>query len=77
MEISAGIDVILDYKQKKLKTLDLINLRFEKCKKYFNVIRFLFHQWVFNSKDNLGIVQKNLVELKKDPCLEFKLLEDI
>lgn len=77
LEISASLDLIQDYKLKALKPLDVVRTRFNNCKKHFRVIGFLLHQWVFDSQDKLDIVQKLLVELKKDSCLKFKLLDDI
>jgi hypothetical protein len=77
LEISASVDLIQDYRLKTLKTLDAVRTRFNNCKKHFRVIGFLLHQWVFDSKEKYDIVQKLLVELKKNSCLKFKLLEDI
>ncbi len=77
LEISPGIDVIQDYRLKTIKPLELILPRYEQCKKHFNVIGFLLHQWVFDSKDKLDIIRKLLFDLKSDSHLSFKLIEEI
>jgi len=76
-EISPSIDVIKDYRERTLKKLDAIRMRYDNCRKHFDVIGFLLHQWVFDTRDKIQIIRELLIELKKDEELTFHLLENI
>ncbi len=69
--------MIQDYKLKTVKPMELILSRYEKCERYFKVIGFLLHQWVFDSREKLDIIQRLLFNLKRDSRLSFKLIEEI
>ena len=77
MEISVGLSVIEDYKFKKIKPFNAIYLRYKRCKKYFDFIGYNLHHWVFDSPEKLVIIRRLLLELKKEPDVSFKLIEEI
>lgn len=77
LEISVGVDVIQNYELKLVKPIDLILSRYEYCKKHFDVIGFVLHQWVFDSVQNLSVMKSLLHEFKKDVDISFELLENI
>ena len=76
-EVSVGIDVIEGYKSKTLKPIEAVLSRYRRCKKHFDVIGFLLHQWAFDSGEKLDFVRKLLTELKSDPDISFKLVGHI
>ena len=76
-EISVGIGVDKNVKLKKMKSYEEIHLRYQKCKKYYNVIGFCLHDSVFDSEEKLNIIRKLLINLKKDVNLSFRLIEEI
>ena len=76
-EISVGVDTVYNYGLKQVKSPEIILARFQKCKKHFNVICFLLHQWVFNTDQKLDVIRQLLLELKKDAQISFKLIDFI
>ncbi len=76
-EISVAIDVAEDYKQKKVKSLDSILRRFYQCKKQFNVIGFMLHQWIFDTEEKLEVIKKLLSELKTDSNVSIASFDSI
>ena len=76
-EVSVSIDVTENYQEKFLKSNELIFHRYKKCKRYFYVIGFMLHHWVFDSQIKLNHMKTLLTELKQDSDISFKLLEDV
>lgn len=77
LEISASVDLIQDYRLKTLKPLDIVQSRFDLCRKHFGAIGIMLHQWVFDFDENISTLKRLLIELKKYPNLSFGLVEDI
>ena len=77
MEISVSVDVVQDYKTRMVKTIDTILNRYNQCEKYFDVIGFMLHHWVFDSEYKLAILRGLLKALRKDSFVKFRLLENV
>jgi len=76
-EISVSVDVVEDYRARRLKPLDSILYRFGQCRRHFDVIGIMLHHWVFDSVDKLQTVRALLRELKKNAGNRFLLLDDV
>ena len=77
LEVSVGIDVVLDYKQRELKSVDDIVVRFRECEKHFDAIGFMLHQWVFDDETKLDLLRKLFSKLRAQNSVQFCLIEDV
>jgi thymidylate kinase len=76
-EISVSVDVVNDYKTKKVRSIDAILHRYNQCEKYFDVIGIMTHHWVFDSEDKISVLRELLRVLKGNSSVKFWLLEQV
>jgi hypothetical protein len=75
-EISVGVSVVKSYKNRELKSLDEIMLRFEKCCTCQEVVGINLHHWVFNTSEKRALIGCALKTLRKKSHVSFKLLAE-